>query len=163
MGGRQTFHWGAKFPDIMEAIAPLCSSGRTANFNKVFLLSLSRALTFRTGPRRRFLHPPSARRIEGVRRHLCWLGLLRTVLSHRGVSPQFGVTTCEKFADPFGEGAFIHHDANDLLALLRIWYDGNIADSAAVLGVMKARAVVCLANTAVTSRRSTASTRPARS
>jgi homoserine O-acetyltransferase len=45
MGGCQAFQWGAQYPDMMQAIAPLCSSARTANFNKVFLLSLSRALT----------------------------------------------------------------------------------------------------------------------
>ncbi len=45
MGGCQSFQWGAQYPDMMDAIAPLCCSARTAHFNKVFLMSLRRALT----------------------------------------------------------------------------------------------------------------------
>ncbi len=44
MGGCQSFQWGAQYPGMMQAIAPLCCSARTANFNKVFLFSLRRAL-----------------------------------------------------------------------------------------------------------------------
>ena len=43
--GCQSFQWGAQYPGFMDAIAPLCCSARTASFNKVFLLSLRRALT----------------------------------------------------------------------------------------------------------------------
>jgi homoserine O-acetyltransferase len=44
MGGCQSFQWAAQFPDRVEAIVPLFCSARTASFNKVFLLSLRRAL-----------------------------------------------------------------------------------------------------------------------
>lgn len=30
MGGQQTFHWGALFPDLVERIAPITSSAKTA-------------------------------------------------------------------------------------------------------------------------------------
>jgi len=43
-GGCQAFQWGVQYPDMMEAIAPMCCSARTANYNKVFLLALRRAL-----------------------------------------------------------------------------------------------------------------------
>jgi homoserine O-acetyltransferase/O-succinyltransferase len=90
MGGCQAFQWGAQYPDMMQAIAPLCSSARTANFNKVFLLSLSRVLTLDPAFAEGFLRAPSAGRTEGIRGHLCRLGLLRTVLSHRSFPPVRG-------------------------------------------------------------------------
>src|SRR5579872_4912528 len=44
MGAGQTFQWAAQYPDMVEAAAPIAGSARTASFNKVFLLSLRRAL-----------------------------------------------------------------------------------------------------------------------
>jgi pimeloyl-ACP methyl ester carboxylesterase len=44
MGACQSLQWGAQYPDMVQALAALCGSARTANFNKVFLLSLRRAL-----------------------------------------------------------------------------------------------------------------------
>ena len=44
MGGCQAYQWGAQYPDMMDAIAPLCCSARTGNYNKVFLIALRRAL-----------------------------------------------------------------------------------------------------------------------
>jgi len=36
MGGQQAFHWGALFPDLVERIAPITSSAKTAQHNLVF-------------------------------------------------------------------------------------------------------------------------------
>jgi len=44
MGACQTYQWAAQFPDMVQAAAPIAGSARTASFNKVFLLSLRRAL-----------------------------------------------------------------------------------------------------------------------
>ena len=45
MGGQQTFHWGALFPDFVERIAPITSSAKTAQHNLVFLEGIKAALT----------------------------------------------------------------------------------------------------------------------
>lgn len=44
MGAAQTYQWAAQYPDMVRAAAPIAGSARTASFNKVFLLSLRRAL-----------------------------------------------------------------------------------------------------------------------
>jgi homoserine O-acetyltransferase/O-succinyltransferase len=144
MGGCQAFQWGKQYPDFMQAIAPLCCSARTANFNKVFLLSLRRALT---------LDPAYA---EGyyTRAPIAGLKTFAAIYAGWGFSEpfyrtgafrEFGATTCEEFVANFWEGAMLHHDANDLLTLLQTWYDGDIADGGdydAALRSIKARTVI---------------------
>jgi homoserine O-acetyltransferase/O-succinyltransferase len=144
MGGCQAFQWGKQYPDFMQAIAPLCCSARTANFNKVFLLSLRRALT---------LDPAYA---EGyyTRAPIAGLKAFAAIYAGWGFSEpfyrtgafrEFGATTCEEFVANFWEGAMLHHDANDLLTLLQTWYDGDIADGGdydAALRSIKARTVI---------------------
>ncbi|HTW29746.1 MAG TPA: alpha/beta fold hydrolase, partial [Acetobacteraceae bacterium] len=44
MGAAQTFEWACQFPDMVQAACPIAGSARTANYNKVFLLALRRAL-----------------------------------------------------------------------------------------------------------------------
>ncbi len=148
MGGCQAYQWGAQYPDMMDAIAPLCCSARTAHFNKIFLLSLRRALeldpAFEDGFYRR---PP----IKGLR-------AFATIYAGWGFSEpffrtesfrQFGATTAAEFSERFWEAGFIHHDANDLLSLLRCWDDGDISanplykgDIGRALAAIRARAIV---------------------
>ena len=45
MGAQQAFQWGALFPDMVAAIAPICGSARTSPHNFVFLEGLKAALT----------------------------------------------------------------------------------------------------------------------
>lgn len=45
MGACQSYAWAALHPDVVEAIAPISGSARTANFNKVFLTGNIRAIT----------------------------------------------------------------------------------------------------------------------
>ena len=37
MAGSQAFHWGAQFPNLVDAILPFCASARTSKHNYVFL------------------------------------------------------------------------------------------------------------------------------
>jgi homoserine O-acetyltransferase len=148
MGGCQAYQWGAQFPDMVEAIAPLCCSARTAQFNKIFLLSLRRALeldpVFEDGY---YTRPP----IRGLRAfatiYAGW-GFAEPFYRTEGFR-QFGATSAAEFSARFWEPAFLHHDANDLLALLRTWEDGDISAGAMyggdldrALGAIKARAIV---------------------
>ncbi|HYZ62368.1 MAG TPA: alpha/beta fold hydrolase [Acetobacteraceae bacterium] len=148
MGGCQAYQWGAQYPDMVDAIAPLCGSARTGHFNKIFLLSLRRALeldpAFADGY---YTRPP----IRGLR-------AFATIYAGWGFSEpfyrteafrQFGATTSAEFAARFWEPAFVHHDANDLLALLRTWEEGDISacpeyggDLDRALGAITARAIV---------------------
>ena len=144
MGGCQAYQWGSQYPAMMDAIAPLCCSAKTAHFNKIFLLSLRRALeldpAFDDGF---YTRPP----IQGLR-------AFATIYAGWGFSEpfyrtesfrQFGATSAADFSARFWEPGFLHHDANDLLALLRTWDDGDIAsggDLPKTLAQITARAIV---------------------
>lgn len=45
MGGLQTFHWGALYPDMVERILPFCGSAKCSRHNFVFLEGVKAALT----------------------------------------------------------------------------------------------------------------------
>src|SRR5260221_4065911 len=45
MGAQQAFHWGAVFPDMVAAIAPICGTAKTSPHNFVFLEGVKAALT----------------------------------------------------------------------------------------------------------------------
>ena len=45
MGACQSYAWAALHPEMVDAIAPISGSARTANFNKVFLTGNIRAIT----------------------------------------------------------------------------------------------------------------------
>ena len=44
MGAQQSYHWAALFPEAVERAVIVCGSARTAEHNKVFLLSLMATL-----------------------------------------------------------------------------------------------------------------------
>jgi len=45
MGGQQAYQWAALYPDMVEAIAPICGSARTSPHNYLFLEGVKAALT----------------------------------------------------------------------------------------------------------------------
>jgi homoserine O-acetyltransferase len=45
MGGLQTFHWAALYPDLVERILPFCGSAKCSRHNFVFLEGVKAALT----------------------------------------------------------------------------------------------------------------------
>jgi homoserine O-acetyltransferase len=144
MGGCQAFQWGVQYPDMMDGLAPLCCSAKTANYNKVFLLALRRALQLDPAYAEGFYQRPP---VAGLR-------AFATIYAGWGFSEPFfreeafrgfGATTAEDFVARFWEQGFLRHDANDLLTLLQTWYDGDISsggDYAAALASIKARTVI---------------------
>jgi homoserine O-acetyltransferase len=148
MGACQSFQWAAQYPDLVEAIAALCGSARTAHFNKVFLLSLKRALELDPVFAHGFYTAPP---IEGLK-------AFAAIYAGWGFSEPFYRTeefrkmnakSSEEFVQFYWEPAFIHHDANNLLSMLWTWFDGDISDSPAyggdfekALRSVKARAII---------------------
>jgi homoserine O-acetyltransferase len=148
MGGCQAFQWGAQFPDMVQAIAPLCSSARTAHFNKVFLVSLRRALELDPAYADGFYTRPPVRGLKAFAAIYAGWGFSEPFYRTEAFR-DLGATSPEAFVEQFWEGAFRHHDANDLLALLRTWYDGDISANATyggdfdrALGAIKARTII---------------------
>ena len=148
MGGCQAYQWGAQYPGMMDAIAPLCCSARTGHFNKIFLLSLRRALELDPAFEDGFYTRPPVRGLRAFATIYAGWGFSEPFYRTEAFR-QFGAATAAEFSARFWEPNFLHHDANDLLALLRCWDDGDISAGAEyggdldrALGAITARAVV---------------------
>ena len=128
MGGCQAFQWAVQYPDMMEAIAPMCCSARTANYNKVFLLALRRALLVDPDFADGFYTRPPLAGLKAFAAIYAGWGFSEPFFRTEGYR-QFGASTPEEFVINFWEHAFIHSDANDVLTLLRTWEDGDISDN----------------------------------
>ena len=148
MGGCQSYQWGAQYPDMVEAIAPLSCSARTANFNKVFLIALRRALELDPAFDDGYYRRPPIRGLKAFAAIYAGWGFSEPFFRTEAFR-QFGADSSESFVERFWEPAFQHQDANDLLALMQTWFDGDISanamyqgDLAQALGAIKARAIV---------------------
>lgn len=144
MGGCQAYQWGAQYPAMVDAIAPLCCSARTAHFNKIFLLSLRRALELDPAFEDGFYTRPPVRGLRAFATIYAGWGFSEPFYRTEAFR-QFGATSAADFSARFWEPGFLHHDANDLLALLRTWEDGDIAsggDLGKALASITARTIV---------------------
>jgi len=148
MGGCQAYQWRAQYPGMMDAIAPLCCSARTGQFNKIFLLSLRRALELDPAFEDGFYTRPPVRGLRAFATIYAGWGFSEPFYRTEAFR-QFGAASAAEFSARFWEPNFLHHDANDLLALLRCWDDGDISAGAPydgdldrALGAITARAIV---------------------
>jgi homoserine O-acetyltransferase len=44
MGGLQTYHWAAVYPDMVDNLVPICSAAKCSGYNWLFLDSLAAGL-----------------------------------------------------------------------------------------------------------------------
>jgi len=150
MGGQQAYHWAALYPDAVDRIIVVCGSARTAEHNKVLLLSLIGLLE--TAPEYigngRFSAPPlTALRAFG-RSYAAWalsqdfyrLGLHVSAL---------GGLSLEHFLRTQWEERFRRLDAANLYAHLHTWLAGDISankvydgDLTRALGAIRARVLL---------------------
>ena len=148
MGGCQAFQWGAQYPGMMDAIAPLCCSACTGHFNKIFLLSLRRALVLDPAFEDGFYTRPPVRGLQAFATIYAGWGFSEPFYRTEAFR-MFGAATAAEFSRNFWERGFLHLDANDLLSLLQTWEGGDISqgvdysgDLGAALGAITARAIV---------------------
>ncbi|MBV9756427.1 MAG: alpha/beta fold hydrolase [Alphaproteobacteria bacterium] len=148
MGAGQTFQWAAQFPDMVDAAAPIAGSARTASFNKVFLLSLRRALELDPAFQDGFYERPPIRGLRAFSAIYAGWGFSEPFYRTAAYA-QFGARDHEQFVEYFWEPFFVKCDANNLLSQLWTWETGDISDSPeyrgnleAALGAIKARTIV---------------------
>jgi homoserine O-acetyltransferase len=148
MGAQQAFHWGALFPDKVEAIAPVCGSAKTSPHNFVFLEGVKAALTADPAWQDGWFATPPTRGFQAMGRVYAGWGLSQAFYREekwRGL----GYSSLEDFLVGNWEGGFRRRDANDLLAMLWTWQRADISanevyhgDFVEALGAIKARAIV---------------------
>jgi homoserine O-acetyltransferase len=148
MGGQQTFHWGALFPDMVERIAPITSSAKTAQHNLVFLEGIKAALTLDPAWQDGAFVQAPVRGIRAMARVYAGWGLSQAFY-REGLHLGIGYSSLEDFIVRDWEAGFLRRDADNLLAMLWTWQHADISDNpshggnlAAALGAITARALV---------------------
>jgi homoserine O-acetyltransferase len=148
MGAMQAYHWAALYPEMVERAAIVCGSARCSPFNYVFLEGVKAALTadpaFVDG---RFVSKPAAGLRAMGRVYAGW------AMSHGFYRDELwralGFTSLEDFLARSWDGAFSRRDANDLLAQIWTWQNGDVSrctqffgDLPTALSAIKARVLL---------------------
>ena len=147
MAGCQAYHWGAQFPDMVDAILPFCASARTSAHNQVFLEGVKAALTadaaFAGGD---YTAPPEAGLRAFGRVYAGWA--YSQAFYRERLHRELGFETWEALLLDW-ERDHLDWDANDLLAKLETWQRGDISaneryrgDFEGALGAIRARAIL---------------------
>ncbi|HLK88054.1 MAG TPA: alpha/beta fold hydrolase [Candidatus Binataceae bacterium] len=148
MGACQTFEWAAQFPEMVRAACPIAGSARTASFNKVFLLSLRRALELDPVFAGGFYDRPP---VDGLKAFAAiYAGWGTSEPFYRTeVYRAFGARDYLEHVAYFWEPFFMRCDANNLLAQLWTWQNADIGNNATyggdfegALGAIQARVIV---------------------
>jgi homoserine O-acetyltransferase/O-succinyltransferase len=147
MGAQQAFHWGALFPDVVAAIAPICGSARTSPHNFVFLEGLKAALMADTAFNDGWYDTPPVKGLIAFAR--VYAGWVYSQDFYRDQEYRaMGLSSIEDVMR-FSEARYRSRDANDLLAMLWTWQHADISanprfngDLSAALRAIEARAIV---------------------
>ena len=128
MGALQTFHWGCLYPDMVERIVPTCGSAKCSRHNFVFLEGVKAALTADDAWKGGWYEAPPSKGLRAMARVYAGWGFSQTFYRVEE-DLKLGFSSLEDFLVAFWEGFFIHKDANNLLAMLWTWQNGDIGDN----------------------------------
>jgi homoserine O-acetyltransferase len=148
MGACQTFQWAAQFPDMVANACPIAGSARTADYNKVFLLSLRRALQLDPVFDDGFYQRPPVAGLKAFAAIYAGWGTSEPFF-RKHVFGAFGQRSLAEHVAGFWEPFFLRCDANNLLSQLWTWEQGDISDNplyggdfVKALGAITARTIV---------------------
>ncbi len=149
MGALQTFHWGALFPDMVERIAPFCGSAKCSRHNFVFLEGVKAALTADVAFAGGWYKSKPETGLRAMGRVYAGWGFSQAFYRQELDIKTLGFSSLEDFMVAFWEGLFLQRDANNLLAMLWTWQNGDIGanemyggDFRRALAAIKAKAFV---------------------
>ena len=129
MGACQTFQWAAQFPEMVQAACPIAGSARTADYNKVFLLALRRALELDPAFEDGFYRRPPVAGLRAFAAIYAGWGTSEPFFRER-VYTAFGQNSMAEHVAGFWEPFFLRCDANNLLSQLWTWEQGDISGNA---------------------------------
>ncbi|KQO71877.1 alpha/beta fold hydrolase [Methylobacterium sp. Leaf88] len=154
MGALQTYHWGALYPDMVPRILPFQGSAKCSRHNFVFLEGAKAALQADAAYAEGWYTSPPNRGLRAFGRVYAGWGLSQTFYRIEADRTHMGYASLEDFLVGFWEGLFYTRDANDLLAMLWTWQNGDISandrfngDLDAALGAIRADAILMPAST----------------
>jgi len=147
MGAQQAFQWGALYPEMVQAISPLCGSARTSPHNYLFLEGVKAALLADAAFADGWYETPPVKGLRAFSRVYAGWALSQDFFREREYR-KMGLASVEDTVR-FLEGYFRRRDANDLLAMLWTWQHADISaneqyegDFSAALKAIRARAIV---------------------
>jgi homoserine O-acetyltransferase len=129
MGALQTFHWGALYPDMVERIAPFCGSAKCSRHNFVFLEGVKAALTADAAWNHGWYDRKPEKGLRAMARVYAGWGFSQAFYRQELDLKTLGFSSLEDFLVSFWEGFFLPKDANNLLAMLWTWQNGDISDN----------------------------------
>jgi homoserine O-acetyltransferase/O-succinyltransferase len=147
MGAQQAFQWGALYPEMVQAIAPVCGSARTSPHNYLFLEGVKAALMADAAFEDGWYRTPPIKGLRAFSRVYAGWAFSQDFFRDQEYR-KIGLASMED-AVRFLEGYFRRNDANDLLAMLTTWQHADISandvyhgDFTAALRAIRARAIV---------------------
>lgn len=125
MGACQAYAWAALYPEMVQNLAPINGSARTAHFNKVFLEGNIRALQGDPAYNFGYYDRPL---ISGIKTmSAIYAGWALSEPFYRNEEYRvFGARDVEHFIEIFWEPFYLKNDANDLLAQLVTWRENDL-------------------------------------
>ena len=126
MAGCQAYQWAAQFPDRVKAILPFCASAKTSAHNHVFLEGVKAALQADSAWQGGDYTAPPERGLRAFGRVYAGWAFSQTFY-REGLYRQLGFDTIEALLADWEEDHVRNWDANDLLAKLWAWQQGDIS------------------------------------
>tara|TARA_Y100001934_G_scaffold85937_1_gene106794 strand:- start:103 stop:1134 length:1032 start_codon:yes stop_codon:yes gene_type:complete len=125
MGGLQTYHWAAMFPDMVENFVPICGTAKCSTHNWLFLESLYTCL--KTDPvfsEGNYSEYPIAGMKAFCAVYAAWL--FSQEFFRQGGLDLLGLENKDDLVNILYEG-FIPQDPNDLLTRIKAWQNADIS------------------------------------
>jgi homoserine O-acetyltransferase len=148
MAGCQSYQWAAQYPDMVDAILPFCASAKTSVHNYVFLDGVRVALQADSAWNNGDYDKQPERGLRAFGRVYAGWAFSQTFYRER-LYRQLGFEDVEDLLLDWEQDHVDNWDANDLLAKLWAWqqgdisanplYDGNFEKA---LGAIQARAIL---------------------
>jgi len=148
MGGQQAYHWAALYPEMVERIAVVCGSARTAPHNLVFLEGIKYALMADPAWRDGYFAEPPVRGLRAMGRiYAGWA--LSQAFYREELWRTVGFSSLEDFLIAGWEANYLRRDADNLLAMIWTWQHADISanelyggDLVKALGAISALALI---------------------
>ncbi len=128
MGAQQTYQWASLYPEMVERIAPMCGSAKTAIHNWVFLQSVKTALKLDFNYLSGYYTEPPVNGLKAVANVYAGWGFSQQFYNQE-LYKNLGFNTVEDFISGFWEKFFLQRDANNLLCMLDTWQNADISDN----------------------------------
>jgi homoserine O-acetyltransferase len=120
MGAEQTFQWAARYPSMVERIAPFCGTAKTTPHNVVFLEGVRAALTTDAAWAEGDYVEPPVRGLRALARVYAGWALSQPFYK-RELYRAMDFASLDDFLTGFWERRYLRRDANNLLSMLQTW------------------------------------------